>query len=155
MSSYIRIDDKVHMDKINPYAMSTMFTPGVTLGGSYSKVFSGNVTSPLVNTVNPKEDALGGSIFPQSGEKSQACVETRAAGWRTPAFCENKAFALDHPAYPMRRYDSPPWVMHDRKMRYSGPGREGLLGIPTDQTTGIASIALLAFIGLYSLYSRR
>jgi len=155
MSSYIRIDDNVHMDKINPYAMSTMFTPGVTLGGSYSKVFSGNVTAPLVNIVNPKGDALGGSIFPQAGEKSPACAETKAAGWRTPAFCENKAFALDHPSYPMRRYDSPPWTMHDRKLRWNGPGREGLLGIPTDQTTGLASIALLIFIGLYSICHRR
>ena len=155
MSSYIRIDDNVHMDKINPYAMSTMFTPGVTLGGSYNKVFDGSVTSPLVNTVRPKGDALGGTIFPQTGEASPGCMETKAAGWRTPAFCENKAFTLDHPAYPMRRYDSPPWVMHDRKLTQSGPGREGLLGMPTNQTTGIASLMLLAFIGMYSLYSKR
>jgi len=155
MSSYIRIDDNVHMNKINPYAMQTMFTPGVTLGGSYNRVFEGTASVPLVNTINPVGDALGGNIQPQVGEVSPSCLETKAAGWRTPAFCENKAFPLDHPAYPMRRYDSPPWTMHDRKLRREGPGREGLFGMPTNQLTGAASLSLLALIGLYSIYIRR
>jgi len=149
MSSYIRIDDKVHMDKINPYYMSTMFTPpGATMGNSYGKVLGGNVTQPLVNIVNPKEDALGGSIYPQAGEISPGSKEINAVGWRKPDLPMGEI-------YPTRRYDSPPWEMHDRMLRQNGTGRVGLFGIPTNQMTGLASLTLLSFIGLYSLYSRR
>lgn len=155
MASSIHIDDATHMNKINPFTLPGTFTPGVSLGGAY-KMEPGTPSIPLVNAVNPVNDALGGTIGPQAGEPSPACLETRAAGWGTASFCEDIPLKLDRPHFPMRRYDSPPWDQHDRKLLYAGPGREGLFGFaPTNQTTALASLALLSGLAIMAIYVSR
>lgn len=151
MSSYLRINDEIQINKINPYTLPGMFTPGVPTGGSYKNVFTGKAGIPLVNAVEPVNDALGGKIDHQVVEPSPGCVNTTAAGWKTPEFCQNKKLVLDRPMYPMRIYHNSPWEMHDRNMRNNIPGREGLFGFPlSNQLTGTASILLLAMaVGVF------
>ena len=114
--SYIHLNDGIHMDKINPYTNpeSKKFNPGVPKGGAYKTVYSSsNSGQPLVNSVKPYEDALGGTLAPQETEPSPGCTETMAAGWRTPYYCTpgSQDYPLNRPAVPERVYDNPPWII--------------------------------------------
>ena len=40
MSSYMRLNDGISLNKINPYADPMEFTPGVPLGGAYKTVYA-------------------------------------------------------------------------------------------------------------------
>jgi hypothetical protein len=85
--SYIHLNDGIHMDKINPYTNPdpNKFNPGVSEGGAYKTIYTGSKPeAPLVNSVKPYEDALGGALAAQETEASPGCTETTAAGWRTP-----------------------------------------------------------------------
>jgi hypothetical protein len=113
MSSSIHINDSVHMNKINPYTDPADFTPGVALGGAYKNIYDPTKIpkTPLVNSVKPVGDALGGVISPQDDEVSQGCEKTMAAGWRTPFYCTpgSQDYPLDRPSVPERVYSLPPW----------------------------------------------
>ena len=112
--SYIHLNDGIHMDKINPYTNPdpNKFNPGVSEGGAYKTVYTGSKPqAPLVNSVKPYEDALGGALAGQETEASPGCAETTAAGWRTPYYCTpgSQDYPLNRPALPERIYDNPPW----------------------------------------------
>lgn len=113
MSSSIHINDSVHMNKINPYTDPSEFTPGVALGGAYKNIYDPTKIpkTPLVNSVKPVGDALGGVISPQDDEVSQGCEKTMAAGWRTPFYCSpgSQDYPLGRPSVPERIYSLPPW----------------------------------------------
>jgi len=113
MSSSIRINDSVHMNKINPYTDPAEFTPGVALGGAYKNIYDPTKIpkTPLANSVKPVGDALGGVISPQDDEVSQGCEKTMAAGWRTPFYCTpgSQDYPLGRPSFPERVYSLPPW----------------------------------------------
>jgi len=112
--SYIHLNDGIHMDKINPYTNPdpNKFNPGVSEGGAYKTVYVGSKPeATLVNSVKPYEDALGGALAAQETEASPGCMETTAAGWRTPYYCTpgSQDYPLNRPAVPERIYDNPPW----------------------------------------------
>jgi len=118
MSSSIHINDSVHMNKINPYTDPSEFTPGVSLGGAYKNIYDPTKLpkTPLVNSVKPVGDALGGTISSQDDEVSQGCAKTMAAGWRTPFYCTpgSQEYPLDRPVFPERIYSLPPWDLSSK-----------------------------------------
>ena len=113
MSSYMRLNDGISLNKINPYADPMEFTPGVPLGGAYKSVYepSDEPQVALVNSVRPAGDALGGPLETQMAEPSQGCEKTIAAGWRTPYYCTpgSQDYPLNRKPVPERIYSLPPW----------------------------------------------
>ena len=113
MSSYMRLNDGISLNKINPYADPKEFTPGVPLGGAYKTVYapSSEPQVALVNSVRPTGDALGGPLETQMAEPSPGCDKTIAAGWRTPYYCTpgSQDYPLNRKPVPERIYSLPPW----------------------------------------------
>ena len=113
MSSYMRLNDGISLNKINPYADPMNFTPGVPLGGAYKTVYapSSEPQVALVNSVRPTGDALGGPLETQMAEPSPGCDKTIAAGWRTPYYCTpgSQDYPLNRKPVPERIYSLPPW----------------------------------------------
>ena len=113
MSSYMRLNDGISLNKINPYADPMEFTPGVPLGGAYKSVYepSDEPQVALVNSVRPAGDALGGPLETQMAEPSPGCEKTIAAGWRTPYYCTpgSQDYPLNRKPVPERIYSLPPW----------------------------------------------
>ena len=114
MSSYMRLNDGISLNKINPYADPMNFTPGVPLGGAYKTVYapSSEPQVALVNSVRPAGDALGGPLETQMAEPSPGCEKTIAAGWRTPYYCTpgSQDYPLNRKPVPERIYSLPPWA---------------------------------------------
>lgn len=132
MSSSMRLNDGISLNKINPYADPMNFTPGVPLGGAYKTVYapSKEPQVALVNSVRPTGDALGGTIAPQDFEPSQGCENTIAAGWRTPYYCTpgSQEYPLNRKAYPERNYSLPPWNMIPKTPKVPVTKIEGMVG---------------------------
>jgi len=158
MSSSMRLNDGISLNKINPYADPMNFTPGVPLGGAYKTVYapSKDPQVALVNSVRPTGDALGGTIAPQDFEPSQGCEKTIAAGWRTPYYCTpgSQDYPLNRNPYPERNYSLPPWlnvplVEKDNILVKT----EGMMGIANAASVagGTAALIILA-ISMVTLF---
>jgi hypothetical protein len=151
MSSYMRLNDGVSLNKINPYADPMNFTPGVPLGGAYKTIYapSSEPQVALVNAVRPTGDALGGPLDTQMAEPSPGCEKTIAAGWRTPYYCTpgSQDYPLNREPVPERNYSLPPWNNVPKANNDSILMKtEGMMGIANaaSMAGGTAALIILA-----------
>ncbi len=157
MSSSMRLNDGISLNKINPFADPMEFTPGVPLGGAYKTVYapSKEPQVALVNEVRPVGDALGGAIAPQDLEPSQGCEKTIAAGWRTPYYCTpgSQDYPLNRKSVPERIYSLPPWLnVATTKKDNILMGTEGMSGgMDAANLAGNAAAAILLALSVMTL----
>jgi hypothetical protein len=158
MSSSMRLNNSVALNKINPYADPMDFTPGVPLGGAYKTIYTPTKGSQvaLVNSVRPVGDALGGVITNQLEEPSQGCEKTIAAGWRTPYYCTpgSQNYPLNRKSVPERIYSLPPWDTTPNTKNTSVPTKkEGMLGsMNSFNIIGNIAFALLIILSIITLF---
>ena len=153
MSSYMRLNDGISLNKINPYADPMEFTPGVPLGGAYKTVYapSSEPQVALVNAVRPTGDALGGPLETQMAEPSPGCEKTIAAGWRTPYYCTpgSQDYPLNRKAVPERIYSLAPWEATPK------PTTDSILvkkeGMDAANIAGNAAAAILIALSVMTL----
>jgi len=157
MSSYMRLNDGISLNKINPYADPMEFTPGVPLGGAYKTVYapSSEPQVALVNSVRPIGDALGGPLETQMAEPSPGCEKTIAAGWRTPYYCTpgSQDYPLNRKPVPERNYSLPPWDMTPKVKDDSIlVKKEGMIGsIDAANLAGNTAAAILIALSVLTL----
>jgi len=153
----MRLNDRISLNKINPFADPMEFTPGVPLGGAYKTIYapSKGPQVALVNEVRPVGDALGGVIAPQDFEPSQGCENTIAAGWRTPYYCTpgSQDYPLNRNPYPERNYSLPPWLNVPLVEKYNILVKtEGMVGnIDLANIAGNAATGILIALGILTL----
>ena len=157
MSSSMRLNDGISLNKINPYADPMNFTPGVPLGGAYKTVYapSSEPQVALVNAVRPTGDALGGPLETQMTEPSPGCEKTIAAGWRTPYYCTpgSQDYPLNRKPVPERNYSLPPWDMTPKVKDDSIlVKKEGMIGsIDAANLAGNTAAAILIALSVLTL----
>ena len=157
MSSYMRLNDGISLNKIIPYADPMEFTPGVPLGGAYKTVYapSSEPQVALVNSVRPTGDALGGPLETQMAEPSPGCEKTIAAGWRTPYYCTpgSQDYPLNRKPVPERIYSLPPWAMtpkvKDDSILVKNEGMTGSMDIAN--LAGSAAATILIALSIMTL----
>jgi hypothetical protein len=156
MSSYMRLNDGISINKINPYADPMNFTPGVPLGGAYKAVYkpSDEPQVALVNAVRPVGDALGGPLETHMTETSQGCEKTIAAGWRTPYYCTpgSQNYPLNRKPVPERTYSLPPWNDTPKPNEPITVKKEGMVGsMDAANFAGNAASAILIALSIMTL----
>jgi hypothetical protein len=159
MSSSMRLNDAIALNKINPYTDPMEFTPGVPLGGAYKTIYAptSKTQVALANSVRPVGDALGGIIASQNMEPSQGCEKTTAAGWRTPYYCTpgSQDYPLNRRMVPERNYSLPPWEMNISRLNNDSiiNKKEGMFAnMHTANLVGNISSVILISIAVIALF---